>query len=68
MRCWNIGKRVDFRTINSLSLKIYKMLCQRMSETVRSQVSSSDQRRIISDALKKRKTEDGDYTTEADVR
>lgn len=50
-----IGKQIDFRTINSLALKIYKDYCKNSEnkKTTRNQISDNEQRSILKDVYKK---------------
>lgn len=48
-----IGDRIDFRTINSLSYKIYSDYCNAYSKKIRPQPSEGSRRRLLCEIFKK---------------
>lgn len=59
-----IGKRIDFRTINSLSLKIYSDFCEENCRKKRTLIDDSQRRKIINEAFEK--YHNGERATEND--
>ena len=59
-----LGERIDFRTLNSLSLEIYKAFCSQSNHRIRSLVKETDKRNFLSQIYKKHFHE---LATESDV-
>ena len=59
-----LGERIDFRTLNSLSSKIYKAFCIQSNRRIRSLVKETDKRNFLSQIYKKHFHE---LATESDV-
>lgn len=59
-----LGERIEFRTLNSLSLEIYKEFCNQSNHRIRSLVKETDKRNFLSQIYKKHFHE---LATESDV-
>lgn len=60
----DLGRRIDFRTINSLSLKIYSDYCDRNKKEKRKLIQDDDRRRLISEIFQQH---NGEYAAENDI-
>ena len=58
------GKKIDFRTINSLALKIYSDYCRKIGIPPRSQIQDVEHRRLLGEIFKQYH---GEYPAENDI-
>ena len=58
------GKKIDFRTINSLALKIYRDYCRKINRPMRELIQDDDRRRLLSEVFKQH---NGEYAAENDI-
>ena len=58
------GKRIDFRTINSLALKVYSDYCHRINRPQRKLIQDDERRRLLGEVFKKH---NGEYAAENDI-
>lgn len=61
----NFGNQIDFRTINSLSLRIYLEYCRKINKSRRNLIQDHERRQLIAEIFKKYNRVD--YATESDV-
>lgn len=61
----DIGKQIDFRTINSLALKIYADYCRKTDRPQRIQIQDEEKRRILGGIFQK--YHDGEFAAENDI-
>ena len=58
------GKRIDFRTINSLALKVYSDYCHRINRPQRKLIQDDERRRLLGEVFKQH---NGEYAAENDI-
>jgi len=58
------GKRIDFRTINSLALKVYSDYCHRINRPQRELIQDDERRRLLGEVFKQH---NGEYAAENDI-
>lgn len=58
------GKRIDFRTINSLAYKIYKEYCHKICKPKRNLIKDEERRRLLKDIFKQH---NGESAAENDI-
>ena len=58
------GKKIDFRTINSLALKVYRDYCRKTNRPMRELIQDDDRRRLLGEIFKQH---NGEYAAENDV-
>ncbi len=58
------GKQIDFRTINSLALKVYVDYCSKVHKQRRKQIQGDERRRLLGEIFKQHY---GEYATENDI-
>lgn len=58
------GKRIDFRTINSLALKVYSDYCHRINRPQRKLIPDDERRRLLGEVFKQH---NGEYAAENDI-
>ena len=58
------GKNIDFRTINSLALEIYRNFCRKNNRPIRGQIQDDDRRHLLSEIYKQH---NGEYAAENDI-
>ena len=58
------GKQIDFRTINSLALKIYHDYCREHKKTQREHIQDDDRRRLLGEIFQQH---NGEYAAENDI-
>ena len=61
----HIGKRIDFRTINSLALKVYWDYCRKKRKQTRALIQDKDRRALIAQIYKKY---NDDFAAESDIQ
>lgn len=61
----HIGKRIDFRTINSLALKVYWDYCRKKRKQTRALIQDKDRRALIAQIYKKYNDE---FAAESDIQ
>ncbi len=61
----HIGKRIDFRTINSLALKVYWDYCRKKRKQTRALIQDKDRRALIAQIYKKYNNE---FAAESDIQ
>lgn len=60
-----IGRQLDFRTINSLSLMVYLDFCRKTNRVPRKQIQDEERRRLLGEVF--RKYHDGEFAAENDI-
>ena len=60
-----IGNRIDFRTINSLALKVYVDYCHKISNPIRKLIQDKDRRTLIAQIYQKHNDE---FAAESDIQ
>ncbi len=58
------GKQIDFRTINSLALKVYSDYCHKTNRPQRKLIQDDERRRLLGDIFKQY---NGEYAAENDI-
>ena len=58
------GKRIDFRTINSLALKVYSDYCRKTNRPQRKLIQDEERRRLLGEVFKQH---NDDYAAENDI-
>ena len=58
------GKRIDFRTINSLALKVYSDYCHRINRPQRKLIQDDERRCLLGEVFKQH---NGEYAAENDI-
>ena len=58
------GKNIDFRTINSLALEIYRDYCRQNNRPIRDQIQDDDRRHLLGEIYKQH---NGEYAAENDI-
>ena len=58
------GKQIDFRTINSLALKVYADYCRKIRKKQRILIQDDERRRLLGDVFKQH---NGEYAAENDI-
>lgn len=58
------GKQIDFRTINSLALKVYSDYCRKINRPQRKLIQDDERRSVIGKVFKQR---NGEYAAENDI-
>ena len=62
--CEQYGKQIDFRTINSLALKVYSDYCRKTNRPQRKLIQDDERRRLLGDVFKQHSDE---YAAENDI-
>ncbi len=58
------GKQIDFRTINSLALKVYSDYCHKTNRPQRNLIQDDERRRLLGEVFKQH---NGEYAAENDI-
>ena len=58
------GKQIDFRTINSLALKVYSDYCRKTNRPQRKLIQDDERRRLLGEVFKQHS---GEYAAENDI-
>lgn len=60
----SIGRRIDFRTINSLALKVYSDYCREINRSQRKLIQDDERCRLLGEVFKQH---NGEYAAENDI-